>query len=295
MAKRNKKIQGSRWNGFLVLVAWLGARLRGGAARLGLHGALLLAILIAALTGVWLAGRFAGALPGFRVYPSSFRAKAPPWCEKDLEAVNFPRESYSILDPALTREVAHAYLACPWVRAVRSIHKRFPNRLSVELELREPIGFLRAGNAYRAVDAQGVYLPLRFSRWPHRKRPLPIVFGVEGEPPAPGEPWNESHARAAVAVLNALASAPEVFREVQFVDVANLEGRLAPLRSEVMLMTRRRVRVAWGRPPGTGKFGEPPVAWKLARLREWLSHPVPLAEGAHVDLRFPDTETLVRR
>ena len=295
MARRNKKIHSGPWNGFLMVVAWLGAKMRGGAARLGLNGALLLVILAATVAGVWLAARFAGTLPVFRVYPSWFKAKAPPWCARDLEAVRFPRESYSIFDPALTREVAQAYLASPWVRAVRSVRKRFPNRLSIQLQLREPIAFVRLGNDYRAVDNQAVHLPLAFSRWPHRERPLPIVFGVEGKAPPPGTVWREPHVAAAVAVLNALAAAPEVYRAVQFVDVSNLDGKIAPLQSEVMLMTRRRVRVAWGRPPGTNRFGEPPVAWKLARLREWLNHPVPLSAGTHLDLRFPDAETIVRR
>jgi len=160
------------------------------------------------------------------------------------------------------------------------VRKRFPNRISVELVLRQPLAFVRVGNTYRAVDNAAVHLPLEFSLWPHRRRPLPIVFGAEGRPPAPGATWREPHVAAAVGVLNALAAEPAVFREVQFVDVSNLDGKIAPLQSEVMLMTR---------------FGEPPVAWKLARLRQWLTHPVQLSEGTHLDLRFPDTQTLVQR
>jgi len=295
MARKNKKVHSGLWNGFLVSLAWLGGRMRSGAARLGINGALLLAIFVAMVAGVWLAGRFAGSLPTFRVYPARFKASAPPWCARDLETITFPRESYSIFDPALTRDVANAYLASPWVRAVRAVRKRFPNRISVELVLRQPLAFVRVGNTYRAVDNEAVHLPLEFSLWPHRRRPLPIVFGAEGRPPVPGATWREPHVAAAVEVLNALAAEPAVFREVQFVDVSNLDGKIAPLQSEVMLMTRRRVRVAWGRPPGTPKFGEPPVAWKLARLRQWLTHPVQLSEGTHLDLRFPDTQTLVQR
>jgi hypothetical protein len=70
---------------------------------------------------------------------------------------------------------------------------------------------------------------------------------------------------------------------------------LDPLRSEITLYSRRNVRVLWGRPPDTRKFGEPSVADKLARLRRCMGRPLMLAGGAQVDLRFPEEEAMARQ
>jgi hypothetical protein len=204
--------------------------------------------------------------------------------------------SYSIFDPRLTRDVAEAYLASPWVKTVRRVEKRFPNHIEVELELREPAAFVRLPYECYAIDSTGIRLPLDYQRWDHERRPLPLVFGVKSDPPEPGQCWPDRRAAAAVAVLRALAAEPALLREIHFVDVANLDGEIDPLRSEVLLFTRHRVRIAWGRPPDTTKFGEPPVREKLARLRRWLAHPLARpGGGASIDLRFPDDEAALAR
>ncbi|HPD15747.1 MAG TPA: hypothetical protein PLE19_12400, partial [Planctomycetota bacterium] len=187
-------------------------------------------------------------------------------------------------------------LASPWVKAVRRVEKRFPNHLDVELDLREPAAFVRLPDASYAIDRDGVLLPLEYERWDHDQRPLPLIFGVKTEPPAPGSRWSDPGTLAALSVLQAMASEPTLLRQVHFVDVSNLDGVIDPQRSEVLLFTRRRVRVAWGRPPNTTAFGEPTVPCKLARLRRHLSRPVALSDGtSSIDLRFPDEDEALAR
>lgn len=293
MAARNKKVKERKWPGLRYVAGRIAALLRTGLVAIGVRGALLGALIVAALWGIHLARCEVARMPRYTVYPAHFRAQAPPWCAEDIQGVRFPQESYSILDPALTHDVAQAYLACPWVKAVRHVRKRFPNGLSVDIELRQPAAFVRLPEACCAIDDEGVRLPLDYTEWDHERRPLPLVFGVKHQPPQPGRRWRDPGAQAAVSVLNALAAEPTILGQMQFVDVGNLDGAVDPLRSEVLLFTRQRVRVEWGRPPNTTSFGEPPVARKLARLRQWLSRPLALAGGgSHIDLRFPDDEAL---
>ncbi len=294
MGAKNKKISEGGWPGLRGSVRWLAGRLKQGVLSLGIQGAIAVVLIAAAAVGVAFARRHVARMPQYRVYPAQLRAQAPPWCADELEKVTFPREYYSIFDSRLTRDVAEAYLASPWVKAVRRVEKRFPNQLDIELDLREPAAFVRLPEASYAVDPEGIHLPLAYERWDHDQRPLPLIFGVKTEPPAPGKRWGDPGALAALAVLQALAAEPTILRQVHFVDVSNLDGVIDPQRSEVLLFTRRRVRVAWGRAPNSTAFGEPSVACKLARLRRYLSRPSALSDGTgSIDLRFPgDDEAL---
>ena len=287
-----RKPKGGRWARARGAALWVGEHLRTGAAAVGLRGGALIAAAVVVLWGLHAAREQIGRLPRFRVYPARFRAKAPAWCADDLGAVRFARDSYSIFDPALTREVAAAYARCPWVADVARVEKRFPTELRVELELREPAAFVRLPDGCHAIDVHAIPLPLDYRRWDHAARPLPLVFGVRSDPPPPGTRWADRRVTAAACVLATLATDPSVLQHIHVVDVANLEGDIDPLRSEILLYTRQRVRINWGRPPDTRKFGEPPARAKLVRLRRFLAQP--LAGSPSIDLRFPDDTELAR-
>ncbi|HPD15748.1 MAG TPA: hypothetical protein PLE19_12405, partial [Planctomycetota bacterium] len=109
MGARNKKIKEGAWPGLRGSLGWLAAKMRLGILSLGLQGALVVALVIAAFLGIRLARGQAARLPQFCVYPAQLRAQAPPWCAPQLEQVQFPRDCYSIFDPHLTRDVAEAY------------------------------------------------------------------------------------------------------------------------------------------------------------------------------------------
>ena len=296
MSAKNKKMKERRWVGLRGAVRYLGEKLRSSFVALGLQGAFVAALLVAAAVGVQLARREAAGMSRFRVCPAHFRAEGPKWAEADLNRVSFPKEAYSIFDPDLARDVAQAYLTSAWVKAVRRVEKRFPNEIRVELDLREPAAFVRFPNACHAVDDEGVRLPLDYTQWDHLQHPLPLIFGVKSDPPRPGQRWADAGVAAALSVLGSLAAEPTILREIHFVDVSNLDGAIDPQRSEVLLYSRRHVRIEWGRPPNTAKFGEPTVGQKLARLRQCLARPLALAGGgSHVDLRFPDDPALARQ
>ncbi|MFP4055279.1 MAG: cell division protein FtsQ/DivIB [Candidatus Brocadiia bacterium] len=296
MCARNRKLARSRRERLRRAAQWVGGRMRTGLAAVGLRGFLVAVLVAAALAGVRVARREVGQRRKFRVYPHQFRARAPAWCADDLAEVRFPRSSYSIFDPRLTREVAEAYLASPWVVAVTKVEKRFPNILRVELELRHPAALVRRPEGDYPIDPRGVRLPLGPHQRDHLSHPLPLIFGARSEPPSAGQQWAGRGVRAAVAVLGALAAEPDILRQIYLVDVSNLDGEIDPLRSEVLLFTTGRVRILWGRPPDTTKCGEPPVEDKMARLRRELANPLALADsGATINLRFPDDDAIARQ
>ena len=292
MAAKRKKAAGERLPRLRTAARWLADHLRTGAMAIGIRGGLLIGLAAACLIGTQVAKGRVGSMRHFRVYPSRFRAKAPEWCAADLATVAFPRDSYSIFDPALTREVAEAYLKSPWVASVARVEKRFPNELRVQLELRRPVAFVRLPQDCYAIDSEAVSLPLDYRRWDHAAEALPLVYGVDSDPPRPGTRWADRRVRAAVSVLEALATDPAVLKQVHIINVANLDGDIDPLRSEVLLYTRRRVAVDWGRPPDTRKFGEPPAHEKVAHLRRELDGgPGPTAR---IDCRFLSGEAVAR-
>jgi len=295
---RNRKIEQSRWAAVCGAGKWVAGRVRSGILALGIRGGALVALAACSLGGMYLAEYRVGRQRDHRVYPSRFRAQGPAWCAADLAKVAFPRESYSIFDPALTREVAEAYAASCWVAAVRRVEKALPNKLIVDLDLREPAALIRHRARYRAISATGIYLPLDDRLWDHQKRPLPVIYGVAAGPPKPGETWDDPYVCAGVAVLRALAVEPSVYQKVGMVDVSNLEGKKNARDSRINLYTRRwgnRVVIRWGTPPDQ-KSMEPPPREKLAALRQRLARPIDLVGGAaYIDLRFPAAGTLARR
>ena len=296
MAAKNRKISGG-WPGLRGALGWLLAKTKTGLLAMGIQGAIVAVVFVASIIGVRAARREVTRLPEFSVFPARLRTEAPPWCAGSLGQVAFPREVYSIFDPQLTRDVAQAYLGSPWVKAVRRVAKRYPNELEIELDLRQPAAFVRLPDACHAIDADGIVLPLDYPKWDHELRPLPLIFGVKTSPPAPGQRWADAGTLAALSVLGVLSAEPALLKQVHFVDVSNLDGVIDSQRSEVLLFTRRRVRVAWGRPANTTKFGEPSIPCKLARLRRYLSRPAALSDGASsIDLRFPeDDEVMAQR
>lgn len=301
MCARNRKMRSGKWAAVRDGARWVGDKVRTGVLALGLRGAALIGLAVIVVVGMYLARHAVGRKPEFRVYPSRFRAKAPPWCADDLAKVAFPRESYSIFDPGLTREVAAAYAASPWVAAVRRVEKSLPNKLVVELDLRDPAALIRLPGGYCAIDAEGIYLPLDYRRWDHQRNPLPEVYGVEGPPPKAGRLWDAPPVVAAAALMAALAEEPAVLEQIAIVDVTNLTGKINPRDSKINLYTRRwgtRLVIRWGappEPPGGPKPLEPTAAEKLAMLKERLARPLGLAGGAsYIDLRFPDSGAVAR-
>lgn len=199
----------------------------------------------------------------------------------------FPGKVCPIKTPDLPARLAAFYEASPWVDHVETIEVKLPNQVSVRIWLREPVVAVRYSDTHYLVDKKGVRLPGQYvdlSRVPYK---LFRVSGVQASLPRPGERWTDPGIPAAVAVAAALRDGGlEEELAIETIDVSNVDGRLDPNRSEIVLQTGERTSIEWGRSPWTRKFGEPTMEAKLENLRLALEAAPGLRGVKYLKLQF---------
>jgi hypothetical protein len=153
-----------------------------------------------------------------------------------------------LLDRTTAERVRQALTAHPWVEGVHQVRVS-ANGVRAELQYRVPV--LWVASLERAVDAQGVLLPVSA-----RPDGLPVLTG-KAKPPAgrPGQSWGDSNVVAAAKVAGRLS--------VLKADALGIE-----VRDGDIVLRRDGRRIIWGRPPGEERQGEPDAEEKLNRLVE---------------------------
>ncbi len=253
-----------------------GRRLRmGSQAALGL---ILSAACLAALRGLdrLLASDPRFALPGSPRQPDGLHIEglryAPPEEVLGVFAEDFGRSVYRI--PLSERR--RRLMRIDWVRQA-SVRRRWPNRLAVTLEEREPAAFAllpapAPGAAHQTVliDAEGVLLRLP----PRGDFALPVLRGVRADQP-PAE------RRQGVALLvRLLEEAQPLAAEISEVDVSD------PENLTVILWLEGKALRLW---LGQDNFGA-----RLKNFRDYYPQVRPRAGGAEAfDLRVEGQITLV--
>jgi hypothetical protein len=100
-----------------------------------------------------------------------------------------------LLDDDLSSRLAGAFARHPWVEQVESVTLGPDRSVRVRLRFRTPILAVRYGGQLRAVDAQGILLPITAST-----RGLPRYEGVAATPKGPaGTPWGDPGITAAAS------------------------------------------------------------------------------------------------
>jgi len=182
---------------------------------------------------------------------------------------------YSYFKPDLTDLYAAPYARSPWVKRVVDVRPVWPNRVRTFLEIREPLlGVLVNGRDIYLVDDRGVRLPGSRTRPPDGlSRPFLRLDGVRARPPRAGESWSPAVREGAAVALD-LHTMPEDMRaaaRIQTIDVANIGGRVDPLKSEVLLTTVAGAVIEWGRSSASPRARtEPALEDKLRRLNHAL-------------------------
>ena len=222
-------------------------------------------------------------------------SNSPAWWEKifddQINAVVVPLNGTNMLDRDLPERVAQAYLRCPWVKEVRSVKKRFPNTVDVDLVIRMPAAAVAVpaggGAHYYVIGDDGVRLPRAYSSWPVRGLGVPIIVGLGALPVNAGQRWNQPAIGEAVKLVQLLQSNPGINKHVKVaaVDVSNYGGRINRSQSEMVVITHNGCRIEWGRGPSTNKPGELPVEEKLEKFERFLAEGNPVANRT-LDLRF---------
>ena len=222
----------------------------------------------------------------------------PDWLIDDQlkESVNESLEyniKVNIFDDEVVNKVKEHYEKSPWVRKVVLIQKRLPNNLKIKLELRRPylavIQGGRAGEYYYLVDKDSVRLPGKYSSLPALPMIIPLVSGVKNNPPLAGFAWKDKGLKSALSVASTLKKHKLLNTlQVDRIDVANLNYKQNSRKSDVLIWTKDKVRIEWGRSPDTDKFGELTVEEKVNNLRLVLDVCPELKGIKYVKIQFDE-------
>jgi len=169
------------------------------------------------VAGVWCLWQYA-AREAVRPTDPQIDAAECSWLEpRDVaeinSAVRFGGRA-TLYDRDICDRVAARYAENAWVEEVVAVRRQFPDRVVVELAIREPFAYVRRGGRYYLVDRRGCRLPMKPVRRPERGRP--VIRGIRAPLSRPGEPWEGRPLADSLRLAGALA--------------AVLEGRGAGLR-----------------------------------------------------------------
>jgi hypothetical protein len=209
------------------------------------------------------------------------------------QAVERPDRPFSALDIELGELDREFRLYC-WVKRVRSVRRKYPNRIIVYLEYRMPVAraALPGQPARTLVDADGVMLPWEDAD-EEMAAALPLIRGPDPPfEPRPGRAWMKGDGKpderllAAVklaAFLNsALARAPQAPEALAHVTVIH-----SLPRDGLFLETGESTLVYWVDPPGAERPGSFTAEQKWEMLLRWLPHrpPAPIRRPYYLAFR----------
>lgn len=231
--------------------------------------------------------------------PGWVDARWSAWIEQRLEELA-PLDA----DGEATSQTLRAALEdLPFVAEVGAVRVLWPDAVRVDLRWREPVGCLRAGDAFALVSAEGVVLPGEWSAPPPRRFGyFPVLAGsaVAREEIQSGAWLEDPVWEDGLSVARALArelGADDWVRVGRMVVDAREARQASTEHPGVVLWLEGGRRAYFGRAPNSGEPGELPVERKCAALSRALRL---LDDGpAHldwelVDLRWDRPELLPR-
>lgn len=253
---------------------------------------LLLAAMSAGLAAAWQRwGRAALEGREFRVTAASLEVTPPPSWIRSPVVEEVIRDGNLVgmrmADPALVQRVAEVFALHPWVARVVRVEKRYPARVTVQLEYRQPVAVVpvatRRESGLLVVDARGVLLPTHDFDASQAGDYLRIE-GIDTLPAGVyGTPWGSRRVSEAASIAAVIGPRWKELGLYAIVPIAAVDG------SDIYeLRTPQGVQLVWGRPPGQESAGEPPASAKLAALVAYVREQGPLGRDtapAQLDLR----------
>jgi len=169
---------------------------------------------------------------------------------------------------AITRD---AYLASPWVRDVIRVRKVFPNRLDIDLQLREPFALVQHLGKYYVVDGDGMILDPRVyilttDNLAALMPPVVVPDGVKW-PGAAGKFWSDPCVLEGLSMLRLCREQFAGRLAITQIAVSPEKGSggVTPVRA--VLTLEAGPRVDWGRTPTSPvSVAEIPPHQKTANL-----------------------------
>jgi hypothetical protein len=195
----------------------------------------------------------------------------------------------SIFSPGLCADVAKAYAASPWVRRVLCVAKEFPNRLDVQLELREPFALVQVGGKCLCVDEEGAPLsPQFYDLSQQRTACLVPVITLNGDCPIPyaGRPWKQPEVQEGLAMVRLCRK--DLARNIPVHEIQVQGAENAAVMATLVLDSGPRVQ--WGQTPaGPRSLVEISTAQKTTALLAITRKEGPqIGRFKTIDVRWPN-------
>ncbi len=205
-----------------------------------------------------------------QISPAPERPVPANLIEQVEKLADLPRE-LSILDEAVTADVANAFRKHPWVSKVVRVRKSFPTVITVELEYRRPVAMVQVPEGRIPIDIDGIVLPTTDFSSSDIDR-FPLIQNISSKPSArPGIVWSDPSVLAAAKLAQLLGDKWKALK----LEAISLP-RNASTTSEVNDVSLELVglggsRILWGRTPGSDHPGELEPTQKIRRLENYLT------------------------
>jgi hypothetical protein len=236
-----------------------------------------IAILAGAVYGLWSHVRphvITG--PHYRVDPEQIvlTPSPPSWIRGDLRtevirtATLDTEQAWSILDGDLAERLYKAFSLHPWVAKVDRVIKVNSSGVRIELTYRRPVCMVEVPGGLYAVDSEAYLLPSSdFS--PDDVKPYPRLAGIHTLTEGPvGTQWQDVHVQGAARIATVLL---DHWTSLGLLRIAPspIDSRLVKGREEYDLFTKQGTCIRWGSAEDTRLSGEPTLAQRVQRLRDF--------------------------
>lgn len=228
----------------------------------------------------------------------------PEWIYCDVRAEVYRSgglSEVSLLDPAATATIAHAFEAHTWIKSTHRVQKLSGGKVQVEVVYRRPAAMVyyhapavpptpsmpaNKGSCL-PVDVDGCVLP---GGEPMRAQVHNyfMIFAPNAAPPGEvGMAFGDDRITEALLLCKSLEPLRAQFKlECIYVEADTLNQHVGDQSAWIMIVTSADKRNAiWGHAPGKESKDEPLVEEKIASLRSWLNAPAPSSDIAILDLR----------
>jgi hypothetical protein len=258
----------------------------------GLAGALVLTVV--GLGGSQVLGSLRRWLHAQKQYETSFRSieldPPPPalyrggravFLERVQEAAQRRDQPFSALDLDLA-EVSRQFRLYCWVRRVRRVERKWPNRIIVRLEYRVPVAraTLPGKSAPALIDEDGVILPWEDVEPETAVRAILVSVPDPPFEPRPGRAWMNSEGKVDERLLAAVKLAaflgPILAEAHEPLSPVLQPKAIHPLAKDSLFLENDEISfIYWGEPPGAERSGTLTAREKWAMLNRWLPNRPP--------------------
>lgn len=226
------------------------------------------------------------AMPYFRIHQESLKINAlPSWLlpfTQVIEPIDLAPIP-TIFTQESARAIAAAYNRNPWVKEVRSVLKRYPKDIEVELVLRKPVALLKCAGGYVPMDEDGIYLPI-LSEESENSEVLPRLESDSCVLPNPGQKCPDIDILQSLKAISFLTSQGAI--ELFSLESLRIETLPGSSRKILSLILENDIRILWEELSVPNFFV--PLAHKMNALKALpiLSIQENRKKMMEVDLRF---------